>query len=115
MQTKKQNKDEFYMWLNVLHSLRIRGLSFGKIAKMHGVDKSNFTRVKHQRCPKYERLISEAIGLPPWLLWPGRYDENHEPSATSLIYHKKEFIEHRIKKMRERKEKIGKKDHDRAG
>ncbi len=30
----------------------------------------------HRPYPKVERIVAEAIGVSPWVIWPSRYPEN---------------------------------------
>jgi lambda repressor-like predicted transcriptional regulator len=111
-ESKSHKDDEFAIWAVIKHSLELQGLTFGKLAKIHDVNKSNFIHIKHHPCPKFEKIVAEKLGVPAWGLWPHRYNEHHEPARISLRYHNKEFTEHRIKKMRECNQKnIGEMNH----
>ncbi len=93
--------DEFAIWATIKHGLELKGITLSALAGIHNVNRTNFVHVKHQPCPKYEKIIAEQLGVPPWVLWPHRYNKDHEPARISLRYRNKEFTEHRIKKMRE--------------
>lgn len=87
-------------WEWVKYRLILKGYTFGKLALIHNVKKTNFTNVKRVHMPKYERLIADYIGADPWELWPDRYDEAHNPNRISSRYQgHKSFVEHASKKI----------------
>jgi Ner family transcriptional regulator len=73
-----------WSWIK-LH-LELKGLTFGKLARIHGIDKTCFTKVKTHPMPKNERIIADLLGLEPWELWPDRYDPDHNPNRFSSRY-----------------------------
>lgn len=54
--------------------LNIRGLSFAKLAREHGASRQAVSMALVRSKPRWERVIAEALGLSPELLWPERYD-----------------------------------------
>lgn len=73
-------------WAWIKYHLELRGLTFGKIAAKHGVDKTCFTKLKTVPMPKNERILADYLDLEPWDLWPDRYDSAHNPNRTSPRY-----------------------------
>lgn len=58
-------------------ALEKAGWSFNQLGKQHGYNcKSALARALHAPYPRAERLIAEAIGVPPQVIWPSRYDSN---------------------------------------
>jgi lambda repressor-like predicted transcriptional regulator len=80
----QEKSDKAWLWLK--HSLGLRGLTFGIIARDHGKDKACFTRAKKHPLPKAERILANYIGLDPWDIWPERYDAAHNPNRISSRY-----------------------------
>ena len=80
----QKKADETWIWIK--HRLELRGLTFGKLARIHGVTKPNFTNVKRIPIPKYERIIANHIDKEPWDLWPSRYDAAQNPIRISTRY-----------------------------
>lgn len=59
---------------DVLAALKKRGLSLAGLSVAHGYHPTAAGKALKQPWPAVEVLIAEAIGLPPWRIWPGRYD-----------------------------------------
>ena len=53
-----------------LHKL---GWSFRKLSQHHGYSPGTLKHALYRRSPKAERLIAEAIGVSPSVIWPSRY------------------------------------------
>jgi len=95
MKTKNTQENSQPDWEWVKYRLALSGYTFGKLAKIHGVKKTNFTNVKRVHSPKYERIIADYLNVDPWDLWPDRYDEAHNPNRISSRYQgHKTFLEH---------------------
>lgn len=75
---QKNNPSDVWEW--VKYRLALKGYTFGDLARIHGVKKPNFTRVKRWPLPKYEQLIAKYVGVNAWDLWPDRYDPSHKPN-----------------------------------
>lgn len=59
----------------VKYQLRIRGLSFAALAKLHGdVHRYDPAKCFNMSFPKWERIIAAAIDMKPEDLWPERYE-----------------------------------------
>jgi lambda repressor-like predicted transcriptional regulator len=81
---KQNNPSKIWEWIK--YRLTLNGYTFGKLALIHKVKKTNFTNVKMVPSPKYERLIAGYIGAAPWELWPDRYDSGRNPNRVSSRY-----------------------------
>ncbi len=53
--------------------LEKRGLSLADLARQNGLAPSSLRNVFRARCPKYERIVADAIGVNAEELWPERY------------------------------------------
>lgn len=105
VENNKQKQDELFAWYLIKHALYETGHTFGEMARTHRVHKSNFVLRKHIPSPRYEKIIGDLIGIAPWILWPHRYREDHQPAGISFRYRKEEFLAHRSRKIAERKQK----------
>ncbi|HDO1327598.1 TPA: helix-turn-helix domain-containing protein [Aeromonas veronii] len=50
------------------------GTNLAKLAREHDLAPSTLRNVFRFRCPKYERIVAEAIGKTPDQIWPSRYE-----------------------------------------
>lgn len=53
--------------------LRSRGTSLAKLARENGLSRAAMTQALVMPGKKAEKLISDALGVPPYRLWPDRY------------------------------------------
>lgn len=65
---------------DVVAALRKRGWSFRRLSVHHGYSPQVLSRVNRVPWPKGERLVAEAIGVPPQELWPERYGADGLPN-----------------------------------
>lgn len=79
------------IWKWIKYCLYVQGLNFNKLATLYNVNRTCFTNLKNQPCPKYERIIANLLEVDPWDIWPDRYDVAHNPNRVSSRYqgHKK--------------------------
>ena len=83
------------IWKWLKHRLALYDLNFNKLASIHHVDRTCFTGLKNKPCPKFERILSNRIGLEPWDLWRDRYNADNQPNRISSRYPQhKNFIDH---------------------
>jgi Ner family transcriptional regulator len=57
-----------------------KGTSLRRLSEENGYYPTSLKMALHRPYPKTEAIIAEAIGLPPWAIWPSRYDENGRPN-----------------------------------
>ncbi|MDG4560565.1 MAG: helix-turn-helix transcriptional regulator [Candidatus Competibacter sp.] len=58
---------------DVVAAVRKAGWTLRKLSIHHGYTPTALDNALHRRWPKAERLIAEAIGVPPEKIWPSRY------------------------------------------
>lgn len=58
---------------DTIAALRKAGWSFRKLSQHHGYSPGTLKNALYRRWPKAERLIAEAIGVSPSVIWPSRY------------------------------------------
>ena len=61
-------------------ALEKKGWSLSRLSKRNGYCRTACKAALHQPLPKMERLIADAIGVPPQEIWPSRYDEQGNPN-----------------------------------
>ena len=60
------------------------GLTFKGLALAHGYRSVDaVSQALHRPYPKVERIIGEAIGVPPEVIWPSRYTLKHSRGAAA--------------------------------
>ena len=72
------NNDMFQDWhkADIVAALRKAGWSLRRLSVQHGYHPQSLKHALHRPWPLAERLIAEAIGVAPQVIWPTRYDEN---------------------------------------
>ncbi|WP_082161037.1 helix-turn-helix domain-containing protein [Candidatus Competibacter denitrificans] len=77
MKRKKRNLDHPSDWHNadVVAALRKAGWSLRKLSQALGYKPTTLSVALRRPWPKGERLIADAIGVPPEEIWPGRYQD----------------------------------------
>jgi Ner family transcriptional regulator len=63
-------------------ALKKRGWSYRRLSVHHGYSPTVFAAVVQRPWPKGERLIADAIGVPPAEIWPERYAARAEKAAA---------------------------------
>lgn len=58
---------------DVKAALEKRGLSLAELARRNGLAPSSMRNVFRAHCPKYERIVADAIGVDAVEIWPERY------------------------------------------
>lgn len=58
---------------DVVAALRKAGWSLRKLSQHHGYGPTALGNALYRRWPKAQRLIAEAIGISPEVIWPSRY------------------------------------------
>lgn len=89
MNNPKQSTSLLQDWhrADIVAELRKAGWSLRRLALHHGYSSANTLTVAMARpWPKGQRLIAEAIGVPPETIWPSRYqgkDTTHSSDTYS--------------------------------
>lgn len=74
--TKKQPAEDWHP-ADIVCALRKAGWTLRKLSAHHGyVQHTTLSNALHRRWPKGQRLIAEAIGVPPETIWPNRYAQS---------------------------------------
>jgi Ner family transcriptional regulator len=64
---------------DVLAALKKRGLSLAGVSVTNGYHPTAAGKALKQPWPAMEKLIAEALGLTPAVIWPSRYDAQGQP------------------------------------
>lgn len=70
--SKKERKDmprEF-----IVAELKMRKLSLSGLGLSHNLSRHTLKNALDKPCPKYEKIIAEALGMKPSEIWPSRYE-----------------------------------------
>ena len=63
----------------IVYQLRLKGLSFRRLARLNGYAQGSATLVTRIAWPKMQRLVANAIGVQPQEIWPSRYNPDGTP------------------------------------
>ena len=58
----------------IKYMLKIRRISFGDLARKHGISRQCYSIALHQAYPSCEHHIAQALNIRPDDLWPERYE-----------------------------------------
>ncbi|WP_275100105.1 helix-turn-helix domain-containing protein [Sedimenticola hydrogenitrophicus] len=74
--TRKQKKQDWHR-ADIVCALRKAGWSLRSLSTHHGyASPTTLTNALDRPWPKGERLIAEAIGIDPAVIWPSRYPQD---------------------------------------
>jgi len=76
LNTSKKPAREDWHSAYIVYQLRLKGLSLRRLSRLHGYSVTAASLAVYMPWPKMERLIAEAIGVPPQTIWPSRYGPN---------------------------------------
>lgn len=62
---------------DIIAALKKRSISLSAVSRSAGLASATLYNALTRHWPKGERLIAQAIGVPPEQIWPSRY---HKPS-----------------------------------
>lgn len=85
MRTKNHSKKASHQdWhpADIVAALHKRGITLRKIAEQHQVSSRAVIQALRERNLPSEKRIADAIGIPPQVIWPSRY--NLDGSRTDL-------------------------------
>lgn len=63
----------------IIYQVKLQGRSLAKIAGEAGVSRQCIYKVFKRTYPSMEKVVADALGLAPNVLWPERYDANGLP------------------------------------
>lgn len=58
---------------DIIAALKKRGTTLSAVSRKAGLASSTLANALFRHWPKGERLIAQAIGVPPEKIWPSRY------------------------------------------
>ena len=64
-------------------ALKKKGLSFAALSRQNGLAPTTLNNALVRPWPKGERIIAEAIGVPPEKIWPSRYPKHEAPAVRA--------------------------------
>lgn len=67
-----KNRDDWHR-ADIVAAVKKRGTTLSAIARKAGLSPSTIRNALERPWPKGERLIAEAIGVQPSVIWPSRY------------------------------------------
>lgn len=76
---KKPVRSEDWHPADVIAALWKRGISLRQLDQKHGLAPGYMTKALRTRMPRAQRLIAEALDVPPSRIWPSRYDRKGQP------------------------------------
>jgi Ner family transcriptional regulator len=83
MQTKKKiKKSEPTDWhpYDITAGIWKRGWTLRKLAIQNGYSAGSIRKVLRKPWPKAEKILADILGLPPWAIWPSRYNHLGKPN-----------------------------------
>ncbi len=68
-------------WHNaqIVARVRMAGTTLRQLSLAAGLQENSLYQALQRPWPKAERIIADAIGIPPHEIWPSRYDASGEP------------------------------------
>jgi len=79
---KKQPSQDWHP-ADIKAALEKAGWSLSRLSLHHGyATRTTLKTALHRSWPKGERLIAEAIGVEPTVIWPSRYANRHVKCTT---------------------------------
>ena len=78
--TAKRSQTQPYDREYIVYLIRSRtGRSLRKNSEQCGYHPTSFAQALGKPWPDVQELIARLIGEDPWVIWPDRYDDNHQP------------------------------------
>ncbi|EAM5593184.1 DNA-binding protein [Salmonella enterica] len=57
----------------IVAGVHAKGYTLRELSLGAGLKKDSLKNALYRKCPKYERIIADAIGVSPAEIWPSRY------------------------------------------
>jgi Ner family transcriptional regulator len=92
--SKKISSREMSDWhrADIIAALHKKGWSLRQLAIRHGYKTpSALGNALECSYPKAEKIIAAAIGVPPEIIWPSRFEKRNFIPAMPMISHKERF------------------------
>ena len=68
---------------DVLAALKKRGHSLAGLSVANGYHPTAAGKALKQAWPAVERMVADALGLQPQVIWPSRYDSEGQPRSRA--------------------------------
>ena len=78
--TKQLIQDPIKRRAWVKYQIHMQGLTMAKVAAAAGVDRRTLYQVFQKPYPRMEKIVAEALGMTPQVLFPERYDADGLPN-----------------------------------
>ncbi len=59
--------------VDIVYALKKKGTTLAELSRQAGLNSRTLNNALDRRYPKGERIIAEAIGVNPEIIWPSRY------------------------------------------
>ena len=59
--------------VDIVYALKKKGTTLAELSRQAGLNSRTLNNALDRRYPKGERIIAEAIGVNPEVIWPSRY------------------------------------------
>jgi Ner family transcriptional regulator len=63
---------------DIIAAIKKKGTTMAAVSRLAGLSSSTLANALTRKWPKGERLIAEAIGVRPEVIWPSRYHSTHK-------------------------------------
>lgn len=101
IQTPKKASHEDWHPADIVCALRKAGWSLRGLSLHHGYHPHGLMKVtgltNRYGWPKGQQLIADAIGVPPWEIWPSRYTAEHLPIGRPIRPERKHTQPRRVR------------------
>jgi Ner family transcriptional regulator len=84
-----KNTEKRREWIK--YQLKIRGISIAKLAREHNVSRQALSTALVRSNPRWEFVISNALGVTPNAIWPERYEHTDNNKNIIIPVPKKEL------------------------
>ncbi|MEG0202900.1 MAG: helix-turn-helix domain-containing protein [Citrobacter sp.] len=58
---------------HIVAAVHVKGFTLRELSLRAGLKKDSLKNALYRSCPKYERIIADALGVSPDEIWPSRY------------------------------------------
>ena len=59
--------------VDIVYALKKKGTTLAALSRQSGLNPRTLNNALDRRYPKGERIIAEALGVTPEIIWPSRY------------------------------------------
>ncbi|EBS7635147.1 transcriptional regulator [Salmonella enterica] len=73
---------------DIIAGLRKKGTSLAAVSREAGLSSSTLANALTHPWPRGEKLIADALEVPPEIIWPSRYfDDRGEGKQSATVFH----------------------------